>query len=83
MTQGIRLELGNGTKARFWWDRWLECGILKDVYPRLFSLSNQKECCVKECGFWDRVTMDLEFPVKAKSLPIGVGGAGRNASSLS
>ena len=32
MTQGIRLELGNGTKAQFWWDRWLEGGILKDMF---------------------------------------------------
>ena len=53
MNQGIRLELGNRTKTRFWWDRLLDGGILKDMFPRLFSLSNQKECCVRECGFWD------------------------------
>ena len=53
MTEGIRLELGNGTKARFWRDRWLKASILKDMYSRLFSLSNKKECCVTECGFWD------------------------------
>ena len=23
------------------------------MFPRLFSLLKQKECCVRECGFWD------------------------------
>ena len=61
MTQGIRLELGSGTKARFWWDRWLEDGILKDLYPRLYSLSNQKDCCIRECGFWDGIQSNFQW----------------------
>ena len=34
-------------------DFWVEDGRLMDSFPRLYSLSNQKENVVGECGFWD------------------------------
>ena len=53
MAEEITLELGDGKQARFWDDFWVEDGRLMDSFPRLYSLSNQKENVVGECGFWD------------------------------
>ncbi|XP_034223761.1 THO complex subunit 1 isoform X2 [Prunus dulcis] len=37
-----RFSVGNGEKIRFWEDLWLKEGILKDLFPRLSSLSRRK-----------------------------------------
>ena len=34
----IRCELGDGVETLFWWDPWLEEGILKERFSRLFYL---------------------------------------------
>ena len=34
----IRLKLGNGDNTLFWEDKWCEGGVLKDLFPRLYSL---------------------------------------------
>ena len=36
-----RFEVGNGNRVRFWEDRWVREGLLKDSFPRLFALSSK------------------------------------------
>nr|GEZ86537.1 hypothetical protein [Tanacetum cinerariifolium] len=39
----VRLKLGNGESTSFWEDNWINSGVLKDVFPRLYAL----EICKK------------------------------------
>ncbi|XP_015964817.1 uncharacterized protein LOC107488571 [Arachis duranensis] len=41
MITGLSMEVGDGRRTPFWEDVWLQCGSLKDRFPRLFSVSNQ------------------------------------------
>jgi hypothetical protein len=43
-------RIGNGGETSFWHDRWVGVQPLKDVFPRLFLVSTQKEACVSEVG---------------------------------
>ena len=61
MVDGIRMELGDGSKIRFWDDVWVGCARLRESFPTLFSLSSQKEGLVGECGFWDGVEWIWNF----------------------
>ncbi|XP_016194856.1 uncharacterized protein LOC107635806 [Arachis ipaensis] len=53
MITGLSMELENGRTIRFWEDRWLPSGALKDEFPRLFSVSNLTGSVIGDCGFWD------------------------------
>ncbi|KAK7259210.1 hypothetical protein RIF29_24810 [Crotalaria pallida] len=48
------IDLGRGDKARFWQDRWVGDRKLKDLFPRLFLLSQNKHSLVKDCGCWNQ-----------------------------
>ena len=50
--EGMSLRVGDGTSILFWHDRWCEIGVLKDIYPRLFTVSLQKNCEVCQMGEW-------------------------------
>ncbi|XP_016164877.1 uncharacterized protein LOC107607430 [Arachis ipaensis] len=39
MISGLLMDLGNGRKIQFWEDSWLPNGVLKDLFPRLYSVS--------------------------------------------
>ncbi|MED6164220.1 hypothetical protein PIB30_087595 [Stylosanthes scabra] len=41
--QGKHLVVGDGRKVRFWHDVWLKDGVMKELFPRLFMLSSDKE----------------------------------------
>ncbi|XP_057734391.1 uncharacterized protein LOC130949772 [Arachis stenosperma] len=43
------MDVGNGRTTRFWEDGWLAGGVLKELFPRLFSVSS----LIGDCGFWD------------------------------
>jgi hypothetical protein len=45
-------KFGNGGNTNFWHDKWVGTQPLKDVFPRLFLISTQKECMVSEVGRW-------------------------------
>lgn len=45
-------KLGNGMGTRFWKEKWLAEGILGDLFPRLFAISNQHNIKVGEV--WNR-----------------------------
>jgi len=44
--------VGDGKEISFWEDNWLGCGNLKEVFPRLFSISSAKDAKVAELGYW-------------------------------
>ncbi|PNX84009.1 ribonuclease H [Trifolium pratense] len=46
-------KIGNGGTTRFWHDSWLGPQSLKEIFPRLFLISVQKECSVQEVGRWN------------------------------
>ncbi|XP_028058886.1 uncharacterized protein LOC114262720 [Camellia sinensis] len=44
----LQLKVGNGCRIRFWSDSWCGNVCLKEEFPRLFSLSSQKEGLLKD-----------------------------------
>nr|GEX70371.1 RNA-directed DNA polymerase, eukaryota, reverse transcriptase zinc-binding domain protein [Tanacetum cinerariifolium] len=42
----VRLKLGNGQSTSFWEDNWINGGVLKDVFPRLYALEMCKKVYV-------------------------------------
>jgi len=48
----FKWKVGDGREISFWEDSWLNCGALKRVFPRLFSLSSAKAAKVAELGVW-------------------------------
>ncbi|KAK7256622.1 hypothetical protein RIF29_30076 [Crotalaria pallida] len=46
------IDLGRGDKGRFWLDRWVGENPLKILFPRLFSVAQDKTALVKDCGLW-------------------------------
>ncbi|XP_072060305.1 uncharacterized protein [Arachis hypogaea] len=53
MIRGFYMDVGNDRIVRFWEDIWLPHGVLKELFPRLFSVSNLKGSIIGDCGFWD------------------------------
>lgn len=46
---GVVRKIGDGMGTRFWKDEWVGFGVkLLDVFPRLFSVEVEKNCCVGE-----------------------------------
>jgi hypothetical protein len=48
LAQNVKRRLGNGASTRFWLDTWVGSSSLKDRFPRLYSISNQKEASVAD-----------------------------------
>ena len=48
----FKWKIGNGDSVLFWEDCWAGNGVVKRVYPRLFSLSSYKDAKVVELGKW-------------------------------
>ena len=40
--------MGEGTRIRFWHDRWIWDNTLKDLYPELYVCSITKDACISE-----------------------------------
>ncbi|GJZ86241.1 RNA-directed DNA polymerase, eukaryota [Tanacetum coccineum] len=59
LCNAICFKLGNGEKARFWEDRWLDGMLFKTLFPRLYALELCKDCTVasKICDY----TFDSSF----------------------
>jgi hypothetical protein len=49
-SDGVVRKLGNGNQILFWYEKWIGDRPLCDQFPRLFSLSIQKDATVRE--FW-------------------------------
>ena len=50
---GLWIMVGDGKNTLFWEDLWVGDSCLKDRFPRLYSLSSQRETFIAECGVWD------------------------------
>ncbi|XP_015969969.1 uncharacterized protein LOC107493386 [Arachis duranensis] len=66
MIRGLSLEVGNGRQVHFWEDSWLPTGMLKDTFPRLFSVSNQNGTVIGDCGFWHGLEWIWNFQWRRK-----------------
>lgn len=42
-----KIVIGNGERIQFWWNTWLPNEKLKDIFPRLFNLSEIKDGSLK------------------------------------
>jgi hypothetical protein len=58
-SQNVSKKVGNGAQTNFWVDRWIGEIPLKDRFPRLFSISRQKEATVAE--IWDPGSADFKW----------------------
>ena len=50
----IRLlwSLGVGRNVKFWEDRWVDCKVLKEYFPRLFTIAQSKDSEVFDVVDW-------------------------------
>jgi len=46
-------KMGSGDKVRFWEDTWASSRALRDIYPRLYSISLNHRSKVAEVGEWE------------------------------
>lgn len=44
----LQLKVGNGSRIKFWSDQWCGALCLKEEFPRIFQLSNDKEGLLKD-----------------------------------
>jgi len=51
--QAVAWNVRSGDSVHFWEDPWINNNNLKELYPRLFSLSLNQGMMVGEAGFWD------------------------------
>jgi len=49
---GFEWKVGDGKEISFWEDRWLGCGAMKRVFPRLFSICSAEKVRVADLGYW-------------------------------
>ena len=49
----IKWEVGNGKGIMFWEDSWVGNFVLKNKFPRLFSLCGDKDLLLEHCGVWE------------------------------
>ena len=48
--------MGDGRSVKFWDDRWVEDIVLKEKYPRLFSISTCKDSLVSDLAILGQIT---------------------------
>ena len=53
--------IGNGLNTSFWNVKWRGEGSFRSKYPRLFSISNQKESMVGELGVVEGSSTEWNF----------------------
>lgn len=49
---GLSLSVGNGDSIRFWHDKWCDSEPVKVSFPRLLSISSQKDFYISQMGYW-------------------------------
>ncbi|GKV46638.1 hypothetical protein SLEP1_g53612 [Rubroshorea leprosula] len=53
LVKGFRWEVGDGCRVGFWRDMWVGNKALRDSFPRLFQLAENKDGKVRENGSWE------------------------------
>jgi hypothetical protein len=51
-----KFEVGDGSKIRFWHDKWYGDWVLKDIFPDLYSIA-----CVKDASVLDYLELSNDF----------------------
>jgi hypothetical protein len=59
LKESICFAAGNGVWVYFWSDIWVENQSLRNLFPRLFSLSSKKDCWIADMG-------DLELTMEER-----------------
>lgn len=49
---GLKRKLGRGNKVRFWEDEWFGPISMKELFPRLYSVSEDKNKVIESIGEW-------------------------------
>lgn len=49
---GLKRKIGIGNKIRFWEDVWYGPNSFKDIFPRLYMVSNDKNSEIQKLGEW-------------------------------
>ncbi|GLU14796.1 hypothetical protein SLE2022_313440 [Rubroshorea leprosula] len=52
IVKGFKWKVGDGSCVNFWSDKWVGEKPLKDLFPRLFALSTNREGLLKDMGLW-------------------------------
>lgn len=58
---GLMVRVGNGKSTLFWLDKWCDCSPLYLVFPRLYSLSLQKNHFISQMGEWHNGVWSWSF----------------------
>lgn len=53
ISHNLSLVVGVGDTILFWMDSWTGYTLLKEQFPRLFSISLQQHQLISEVGFWN------------------------------
>jgi hypothetical protein len=61
VVESVSRCLGDGGSTRFWRDKWVGDSLLCDRFPRLFSISSQKEAMVNELVVVEGEVMTWNF----------------------
>jgi reverse transcriptase-like protein len=51
--EGLQIKVGDGNSTKFWHDKWCPNGPFKKAFPRLFSISLQREEVISQMGIWN------------------------------
>jgi hypothetical protein len=70
-SQAVNKKLGNGALTSFWRDKWIGEIPLCDRFPRLFSISTQKEASVEEVRNQTSVSGDWRLEWRRRFFRMG------------
>ncbi|GKV44612.1 hypothetical protein SLEP1_g51776 [Rubroshorea leprosula] len=56
LTNGLKINVGEGAGVSFWWDEWGEGESLANKFPRLYSLSIGKNNSISQMGGWQNAS---------------------------
>lgn len=72
--EGLSIVVGDGKATKFWHDSWINGHSLKDVYPRIYALSLDKDNFISDLGRWvnDRWVWEINLRRKVFDLEVDV-----------
>ena len=68
--QNIRWKLGDGSKVRFWFDKWVEDGTLEAIYPMVVDLSLNLPSTIDKQGFLLNGTWQWHLLINRPSIDV-------------
>lgn len=52
LKKGLKMKLGVRNKVRFWEDIWYDLVSMSELFPRLYSVSDDKNKVIQNMGMW-------------------------------